>query len=145
MSDLSTLDARKQLAGKYAAKYDLLPELVCAVVEQESSWSPWAIRYEPAFYTRYVMPLGLPETEARARSISWGLCQIMGEVARELGFVGPMASLCDPDTGLEWGCRKLKKCFDAVGGDTQKALLHWNGGGNPDYPAQVVARVEKYK
>ena len=26
-----------------------------------------------------------------------------------------------------------------------KALLLWNGGGNPDYPAEVLARMSKYQ
>ena len=28
-----------------------------AVVEQESGWNPWAMRYEPAFFSKYVAPL----------------------------------------------------------------------------------------
>jgi soluble lytic murein transglycosylase-like protein len=35
------------LARKAAAAQSLDPALVCAVVEQESAWNPWAMRYEP--------------------------------------------------------------------------------------------------
>ena len=48
------------LARSIAAQRSLDPALVCAVVEQESSWDTFAIRYEPAFRTRYVVPLALP-------------------------------------------------------------------------------------
>lgn len=42
------------LARKAAASQSLDPALVCAVVEQESNWNPWAMRYEPAFFSKYV-------------------------------------------------------------------------------------------
>src|ERR1700735_1296507 len=74
------------LARTAAAQHSLDPALVCAIVEQESAWDPHAIRYEPAFRTRYVAPLGLAPTEEVARSMSWGLMQVMGQVAREHGF-----------------------------------------------------------
>ena len=71
------------LARAAAAQHSLDAALICAIVEQESAWDPHAIRYEPAFRSRYVAPLGLPPTEEVARSISWGLMQVMGQVARE--------------------------------------------------------------
>ena len=54
--DLSTNDARLALAKKWATKYGLDPLIVCAVIEQESGWNPWAIRFEPAFVQRYIKP-----------------------------------------------------------------------------------------
>ena len=54
--DLSTNDARLALAKKWATKYGLDPLIVCAVIEQESGWNPWAIRFEPAFEQRYIKP-----------------------------------------------------------------------------------------
>ena len=138
------------LAKDSAARHDLSPELVCAVVEQESDWEPSAIRYEPAFYDRYVYPMSLKraisETEARARAFSWGLMQTMGEVGREFGFAGKyLSALCEPQAGLEIGCKVLAHKLAVNQGNVVQALLAWNGGGNPDYPAQVLARVERYK
>ena len=96
------------LARAAAAWHELDPALVCAVVEQESAWDTHAIRYEPGFRTRYVAPLGLPPTEEVARSISWGLMQVMGQVAREHGFTGnSLSALCDPAAGLDIGCAVL--------------------------------------
>lgn len=132
----------KQLAITAAQAHGLDPALVQAVCEQESNWVPWAIRYEPAFEARYVDPLGLAPTEAFARGFSWGLMQLMGQVARELGFTGHLASLCDPETGLEWGCKLLVNKLKGV--DLHTGLQHWNGGGNPNYADQVIARMSKY-
>ena len=97
------------LARRIACAHGLEPSLVCAVIEQESAWNPWAVRYEPGFLSRYVAPLytagKLSATEAYTRSMSWGLMQVMGQVARENGFSQPsLAELCDPNTGIEFGC-----------------------------------------
>jgi soluble lytic murein transglycosylase-like protein len=134
------------VAKEAARRHALAPEIVCAVCEQESSWNPWAMRYEPAFRQRYVAPLGLPPTEEVARSMSWGLMQLMGETAREAGFNDKfLSSLTDPATGLEFGCIVLAEKFRRAAGDSSRALELWNGGANPDYAAQVLARTGKYQ
>jgi hypothetical protein len=45
------------LAQRAAEAEGLDTALVCAVVEQESGWNPWAMRYEPGFFAKYVAPL----------------------------------------------------------------------------------------
>jgi hypothetical protein len=100
------------LARQIACEHGLDPALACAVIEQESAWNPWAVRYEPAFLSRYIAPLytagKFSPTEAYMRSMSWGLMQVMGQVAREFGFKEQsLAELCDPATGIEFGCRIL--------------------------------------
>jgi soluble lytic murein transglycosylase-like protein len=134
------------LACATADRYELDPALVCAVVEQESAWDAHAIRYEPGFRTRYVAPLGLPPTEEIARSISWGLMQVMGQVAREHGFSGRfLSALCDPAAGLDIGCAVLASKLSAADQNAARALELWNGGANADYAAQVLARMAAYK
>ena len=137
------------IARTTAQDEGLFPELVCAVIEQESSWNPFSIRYEPAFFEHYVKPImdttTISITEAQARAFSWGLMQTMGQTVRELGFIGNMASLCDPPVGILWGCKVLGHKLAMAEGNTEKALLLYNGGGNLQYPAQVLARMEKYK
>ena len=189
------------IARAAAAYHELDPALVCAVIEQESAWNTYALRYEPGFRTRYVAPLGLPPTEEVARSISWGLMQVMGQVAREHGFDAKfLSALCDPALGLDIGCAVLASklvtaahevCAVApLGGsaglqarekrgeldrgfspgsplpqtvaeaegpqqpgqgitstETQiaRALQLWNGGSNPNYAAQVLTRLPRYK
>ena len=137
------------LARKAAAAQALDPGLVCAVVEQESAWNSWAVRYEPAFFSKYVASLytnnKVSATEAYARGCSWGLMQVMGQVAREVGFDALfLSALCDPEQGLAIGCKVLRKKFDSVAGDTTRALLAWNGGANPTYAAQVLSRRAHY-
>jgi soluble lytic murein transglycosylase-like protein len=141
-----TQDEMIALAKQTALRHGLAPEIVCAVCEQESSWNPWAIRYEPAFRQRYVAPLGLPATEEIARSMSWGLMQVMGETAREAGFSDKfLSALADPATGLEFGCVVLAEKFRLAEGNAFAALESWNGGGNPDYASQVLARTATYR
>jgi soluble lytic murein transglycosylase-like protein len=137
------------LARRAAAAQSLDPALVCAVVEQESGWNPWAMRYEPAFFAKYVANLytnnKISASEAYARGFSWGLMQVMGQVAREAGFDALfLSALCDPEQGLATGCKMLRKKFDAMAGDMTRALLAWNGGANPVYAAQVLARRGNY-
>lgn len=139
------------LAHDAANAQSLWPELVCAIVEQESAWDRWALRYEPAFYARYVEPQFArgsiaDEGEARARAFSWGLMQVMGQVAREHGFAGAsLAALCDPAICLAVGCRALAAKLAAAEGNVVRALLLWNGGANPDYAAAVLARAPHYR
>ncbi len=133
------------LARAAAAYHELDLALVCAIIEQESAWNTHAIRYEPGFRTRYVAPLGLPPTEEIARSISWGLMQVMGQVAREHGFDRKfLSALCDPALGLDIGCRVLSHKIASANGDIAAALALWNGGANPNYAAQVLARLTRY-
>ena len=134
------------LARDAAARYGLDAPLVCALIEQESAWDAHAMRYEPGFRALYVAPLRLAPSEEIARSISWGLMQVMGQVAREHEFSGKfLSALCDPATGMDVGCRVLVSKLAAAQHDVVRGLQHWNGGANPDYAAQVLARVSNYK
>ena len=137
-----------QIARAAARTHALPEELVCAVCDHESGgWDPFAVRYEPAFERRYdpVDPVKQP-TEHFARAVSFGLMQLMGETARELGFVGKyLTQLCDPLTGIEFGCRKLARCMAARPADVRAALLMYNGGANAQYPDLVLALLPKYK
>ncbi len=149
MTDYSRT-ALAPLAKSIATKFSLDPALVCAVVEQESGWNPWAIRYEPAFFSKYVSPLytnnQISASEAYARGISWGLMQVMGQVAREAGFDALfLSALCDPEQGISMGCKVLAKKFEKEKGDVGKALLAYNGGGDSTYAAKVLARRVHYQ
>src|SRR5260370_28062376 len=107
------------------------------------------MRYEPAFFGKYVAPLytnnKIAATEAYARGFSWGLMQVMGQVAREAGFDALfLSALCDPEQGLAAGCKVLRKKFDPTAGDTTRALLACNSGATTPYPAQALARRAHY-
>ena len=119
--------------------------LVCAVIEVESSWDTYAIRFEPVFRERYVRALNLPATEEMARSTSWGVMQVMGQVAREHGFRGRFLSeICSPMVGIEIGCVVLAKKLLDASGDVAKGLLLWNGGNDALYPGRVLNKMLRY-
>lgn len=87
--------------AELAAKYDISPTLLEAVVWQESRWNE-----------RAVSPVG-------AR----GLAQLMPGTARQMG-VDPN----DPMANLEGGARYLRMQLDAFGGNIEKALAAYNAG-----------------
>ena len=72
--------------------------------------------------------------------------QVMGTVARELGFEGPMPQLCEPNIGIYYGCKKL---FDLNRRHLtiMDALAAYNAG-SPDSPAgrkYAIKVSEKWK
>jgi soluble lytic murein transglycosylase-like protein len=125
------------------------PAVACAVVEQESRWDCFAIRYEPRFYDEYVAPhieeWHLTDTEARLRAFSFGLFQDMGQVARENGFTEPLVYMLHPSYGIPVGVAVLKKKLDAHPENLHDGLQSYNGGAAPDYAAQVMERMAKYQ
>lgn len=133
------------MAKMCAVQHGLHDVLICAIVEQESGWDSLALRYEPAFYERYIVPLGLQsEVLGKARATSWGLMQVMLESVFEIGYNGDGPGLQEPAMGLEWGCRLFAKKLLRANGDPHQALVYWNGGGNPLYPGQVIDRMPHY-
>ncbi len=114
--------------AELAAKYDISPALLEAVVWQESRWNELA-----------VSPVG-------AR----GLAQLMPGTAALMGV-----NAGDPMANLEGGARYLRMQLDAFGGNIEKALAAYNAGptrvtragGVPDiretraYVAAIMARL----
>lgn len=93
---------------------NLIDPLLCvAIATVESNWDPWAVRFEPRWNYLYnpdvyAQKLRITEhTEKVLQSCSWGIMQVMGSVARELGFDGPLQQLCGPAYSAEYGCKKL--------------------------------------
>lgn len=136
-----------RVAISAALNVDLDPALVCSVCAHESDgWQPYAVRYEPAFYDRYISSMkGLTPTEMTMRATSFGLMQIMGQKAREQGFDGKfLTELLDPLNAVTRGCRELKRQLEKHGQDVNAALLGYNGGGNANYPSLVMAHYKDY-
>ena len=108
----------QRLISLNALKYNLPEWLITGVIATESGGDPWAVRFEALFRAHYVpdncQTFGAShETERTTRACSWGLMQIMGQVAREHGFKGEFLSeLCAPATGMEYGCRHLARFRD---------------------------------
>lgn len=87
--------------AELAARFDLSPALIEALVWQESRWRSGA-----------VSPVG-------AR----GLAQLMPGTAREMGV-----NADDPFANLEGGARYLRAQLDRFGGDVERALAAYNAG-----------------
>jgi soluble lytic murein transglycosylase-like protein len=140
-----TKDELVALAKSTALAYGMDQALVCGVIDRESSWDENVKpRFEPRFKAEYIDKLNLPEPEAQYRSTSWGPMQLMGECAREMGYEGALPDLQIPVKGINWGCKWLKKKLEEAGGFTERGLLYYNGGGNPNYGMEVMALAEKY-
>jgi soluble lytic murein transglycosylase-like protein len=148
------------LSKKIAPQFNLDPVLLTAMAEQESAYNPWAIRPEShsGFRERYGAAyhdiiIRLRETVAQhwiqfddIFYCSYGLLQTMYpvvlETAPDLGVAMKFPTeLCDPEKGLTAGCRIFAKKLAGAGNNVQLALQHWNGGGNPNYYAEVLARI----
>lgn len=87
--------------AQLAAKYDISPTLLEAVVWQESRWN----------------------VAAQSPAGALGLAQLMPGTARQMG-VNPF----DPLANLEGGARYLRMQLDAFGGDVERALAAYNAG-----------------
>jgi len=151
------------LAKRIAVQHGLDPALVCAMVEQESSWDPYAIRpeSESGFMVRYGANYNvIVRKSASKRDDKWirfedvfyasiGLMQTMYCVVIETfpdqtEKLRYPTTLCDPEIGLAQGCRLFAHYLKQKNGNVNAALLRWNGGGDPDYPTKVLVRKPKY-
>jgi hypothetical protein len=141
------------IATQAAERHGLDSDLVLAIIEQESAGNPWANRYEegyPYLYpSRDTLKAKAPcsrKTEVNCQQQSYGLMQVIGSTAREVGFEGIyLTELCDPQVNCEIGCLYLKKLLLTANGSVEVALECWNAGhpGTDDgkqYAREVLAR-----
>jgi len=132
-------------------------EVMASMIWQESGGNPYAMRYEPGFYAKYLAPhteTTLPaytkrniptfNTELRLRAFSFGLMQIMGQTARETGFQSPfLSTLFLPEINIVWGCRYFKKLLDSKKNDYPSAIARYNGHGDAanEYAKKILLHV----
>lgn len=135
-----------------ATNFNISADIIKSIIVKESGMKVFAGRYEKGFYKKLLEGKTLEElkghipktitreTEYILRATSFGLMQIMGQVAREKGFAcESLIELCKPELNIFYGCRHFKYLLDMKHGDIEKALLNWNGGGNPNYGKDVIA------
>lgn len=148
----------------------LMPvNLALAVIWQESggdpyTWNPepkyrwyWNVKTNQPFRTLIAAeidsktpPADFPclagdrDQEWWAQEASWGLMQPMGAVARECGYKGTyLTHLVEPELNLQIGCTHLSRKLSQAGGDVHRALQLYNGGGNPHYAMEVLAKMKE--
>lgn len=135
-----------------ANRHAIPQHLLAAICAKESSFEPWAWNPEPPYKYLWDVSQNTPfralTTQERASEVppvdfprlggdrdqewwgqqaSWGLAQCMGAVAREHGFRGVFfTKLCDPEIGLEFSCRLLKKLLTRY--DQADAVSAYNAG-----------------
>ena len=89
--------------------------LLAAIVQTESSNNKYAVRFEPHFKWLYktkenAAANGITEaTETVMQMTSWGLCQLMGALLRELGLKGPIFQALDEKTNIEYAAKFIKR------------------------------------
>jgi soluble lytic murein transglycosylase-like protein len=115
--------------------------LLYAIIWQESHGDCWGPRFESHYYEKamhhlpshYAEKLGVTAgTERILQSMSWGPMQVMGVVAREEGYDGPMPRLCLPEVGVYWGARKLQKLFKRYPENQDHVISAYNAGSARD-------------
>ena len=106
----------REAVARLAAKYDISPALLEAVVWQESRWNEIARS-----------PVG-----------AQGLTQLMPGTAAQMGV-----NAADPAANLEGGARYLRMQLDAFGGNIEKALAAYNAGPNRVIAAGGIPNIRE--
>lgn len=109
-------DIYRVKVAELAARFDLSPSLIEAMVWQESRW----------------------RHDARSPAGARGLAQLMPGTARDLG-VDPG----DPFANLEGGARYLRQQLDRFDGDLEKALAAYNAGPGRVERANGIPRIRE--
>lgn len=137
----SPRSSHRLLIETLARSRQLDPDLLEAQILVESSDNLFAFRYEPAFYHHYLAGKLEWTSWGPLAACSYGLLQILGAVAVELGFTGAPQDLFVPNTNLFYGTKKLARLRDQCSGNMDAAVASYNGGlvGNvlPPYRNQV--------
>ena len=110
------------------------PELVLGIIEAESGGDPHATKINATYpYTmmQAKRPAGCSvDMERMCQKTAWGLMQVMGATARELGFDGWLSELVNPETnvrlGIEFLGRKMSQYFERDG--IEGVVAAYNGG-----------------
>ena len=107
-----------RLVHMEAARVDLPPELILAVIEVESNFDRYAVSVVGAL----------------------GLMQVMPFWIEEIGR--PDDNLLHTDTNLRYGCTILRYYYDKEKGDLRRALGRYNGSlGKRKYPNKVIDKL----
>lgn len=106
-----------KLIEDVAKEHNIDADLLAAFVSVESSNNKYAYRFEPEYQwlldvIKHAKLNGITaDSEKTLQMSSFGLCQVMGAVARELGLTGSIFQLLDEKTNLTYCAKLLNKHF----------------------------------
>jgi len=110
----------------------MLVRMALAVIEVESGGVPAACRFEPRWTLvscKVPRPGGCSRaTEQSLQAHSWGLMQIMGTTARDLGFEGWLTGLLVPEVNVGVGLNLLARHAFRYGWVPQSVFAAYNAG-----------------
>jgi soluble lytic murein transglycosylase-like protein len=128
---------------RFADSFQLPPSFIAAVIQEESRFEPWAARTEPHYKRKAIVQRqarewskrwrGAPsyETELDDRARSFGLMQVMGQLAREQRLASRyLGELYLPPNTIYHGAKRLRVLLDRYRGDTLSAISAYNQGNN---------------
>src|ERR1700681_4375070 len=128
-----------------ASAYNLDISLLNAQIQVESGGDPYAFRYENGFYKEYLKSnnKALSKLYGPIGACSFGVLQVILEVAMELGFADRPEKLFIPTVGLAYGCKKMQSLLHWSSGDYNRALSAYNAGMGSPYNLVYVNKVRK--
>lgn len=148
-----TLTQLKILIKTSAQNYGVNTAIALAIAEQESDYNEKAMRYEANWKyivtdKKLVKELRITlATELQLQKFSYGMFQIMGSVARELGFKGMLTDLLDPIVNVTYGVRKIRLLAEKHPTIEEYVSAYNAGEGgigtNPDYVKSVLDKASK--
>ena len=128
------MQSDREALTKLCADFKVDCRVMAAIITVESNWRPYAVRYEPAFNLRnfafkeYARENHITEeTEKILAKCSWGLGQIMGTTARDMGYCGPLPALCEPYKGMLWAVKYYLRLCERYE-ETNDRISAYNAG-----------------
>ncbi len=150
----------KNLIRSIAVHEGVNPELCIAIAGKESDYINSRCRFEKNWKylvnpAKYALDLGITvETEMTLQKFSYSAMQVMGSVARELGFSSHLTDLNFPEVGLLFAVKKVKALTKKYPNEID-AISAYNQGNprkddkglyvNENYVNNVLSRLNKLR